>query len=104
MMGEPEVVLGGAFSGCWQDGLGSCAFELRSNRRRRHFTTDAEQHLCFAAFDSDGQSQRNRLCQGDRNRRAEVVRDNPGEVAALGNSREPLVASIDVELVQLRAF
>ena len=103
-MVESEVALGGPFSGCWHDGLGSGAFKLSMDRRCRHFTTDAQQHLCFAAFDSNRQSQRNRLCQGDRDRRAELVRNNPGEVAAMGNSWKALVALVDVELIQLRAF
>src|ERR1700682_6371721 len=45
VMVESEVALGGSFSGCWHDGLGSGAFELSMDRRCRHSTTDAQQHL-----------------------------------------------------------
>jgi hypothetical protein len=44
-MFEAEVVLGGSFSRSWHDGLGSCAFELRRNRRCRHLAIDAKYHF-----------------------------------------------------------
>jgi hypothetical protein len=104
MMAEAEVVLGSPFSHGCRDWLGSGAFELRWNRRGRHLAIDAQDHLQFAPFESDERLQTHRLCQRDRNRRPKLVRNNAGEVTAVGNSREALVAPVDVELVQVRAF